>query len=208
MLVPGTAIFKVPDTVSVEVGATAMCAGATLFNALEGVGGRGHRSILIMGMGMLGLWALLISVARGFEKIVCLDLDEERLTIAKEAGATGTIHMKEVKTAQVLDKVRSQAPTGVDVCVDLTGQPETISLGFQSLRIGGTAKLVGSVTPVGLVTMDPFLIVKSSLSIDGVHNYHPRHLQQALRFAAKPEHGETIRKNTRCSNREQRSIMG
>ena len=50
------------------------------------------------------------------------------------------------------------------------------------LRIGGRYTLGGIVTPHADVTIDANLLVNKWITLRGVHNYHPRHLIQALDF--------------------------
>ena len=50
------------------------------------------------------------------------------------------------------------------------------------LRVGGRYTLGGIVTPDADVTVDANLFVKKWITLKGIHNYHPRHLIQALDF--------------------------
>jgi D-arabinose 1-dehydrogenase-like Zn-dependent alcohol dehydrogenase len=50
------------------------------------------------------------------------------------------------------------------------------------LRVGGRYVLAGLVSPGARTDIDANLIVRKLLSLIGVHNYHPRHLVQALDF--------------------------
>jgi threonine dehydrogenase-like Zn-dependent dehydrogenase len=50
------------------------------------------------------------------------------------------------------------------------------------LRVGGRYVLAGLVNPDANVTIDANMLVKRWITMCGVHNYHPRHLIQALDF--------------------------
>ena len=50
------------------------------------------------------------------------------------------------------------------------------------LRTGGRCVLGGVVNPDARVSLDANLILRRLLTLRGVHNYHPRHLAQALDF--------------------------
>jgi D-arabinose 1-dehydrogenase-like Zn-dependent alcohol dehydrogenase len=50
------------------------------------------------------------------------------------------------------------------------------------LRIGGRYVLGGVVNPGAMVTLDANILLRKMLTLRGVHNYHPRHLVEALDF--------------------------
>ena len=66
--------------------------------------------------------------------------------------------------------------------IEVCGYPEVIPSGIQMLRTGGRYVLGGLVNPGAFVNIDANLILRKLLTITGVHNYHPRHLIQALDF--------------------------
>ena len=190
-VVPGTSVFKIPDGVSDEVAATAMCAGATLANAFDGLGNQAGRSVLLMGAGMLGLWGIRLAMALGAETILVSDVDTGRLEYAARWGATDALPA--IPEDALLDAVRTLTDgRGADVCIDLTGRVDAIRTGLRALRTGGTLKLVGSVVPVGDLAVDPMDLVIRSLTVQGVHNYRPEHLGQALELVRDSDHHEAI----------------
>lgn len=190
-VVPGTGVFRVPEGVSDEVAATAMCAGATLANAFDGLADQDGLSVLLMGAGMLGLWGIRLAMARGAETILVSDVDAGRLDYAARWGATDAVQGDSEKA--LLDAVRVRTNgRGVDLCIDLTGRADAIAIGLRALRTGGTMKLVGSVVPAGDLAIDPMALVTRSLTVQGVHNYHPRHLHQALELVTDAKHHEAI----------------
>ena len=192
-LFPGTSIFRVPSGVTDAVAATAMCAGATMAHALEGAREGVHRSVVLVGAGMLGLWGIRLALLHGFDTIICVDLDRGRLDAARENGATDVVDAGGVEAQVVADRIRSlTSGRGADLCVDLSGSSEGIGLGLSALRVGGALKLVGSVVPLDASLFDPFEIVTRSLAIQGIHNYRPEHLGAALSLVQDPSHHEAI----------------
>ena len=73
-------------------------------------------------------------------------------------------------------------PDGVDAVIEVCGVPEVVTAGLKMLRIGGRYTLGGIVTPEANVTLDANILVKNWITLRGIHNYHPRHLIQALDF--------------------------
>ncbi len=78
----------------------------------------------------------------------------------------------------------AHADTGVvtDVVIELSGLPAAVSTALNSVDIGGRVVLAGSVAPRGTVPVDPEHLVRSLITIVGVHNYEPRHLAAAIDF--------------------------
>jgi threonine dehydrogenase-like Zn-dependent dehydrogenase len=83
----------------------------------------------------------------------------------------------------LVDRVKSLCPPdGADVVIEVAGTPDVIPSGLSMLRTGGCYALAGVVNPGALVTVDAHQILRRCLTVKGVHNYHPRHLIQALDF--------------------------
>ena len=68
--------------------------------------------------------------------------------------------------------------------VEAAGTAASVQAGLDLLRIGGTMVLAGTVAPVGKVGLDPEKAVRRMLTLRGVHNYHSRDLEAALKFLA------------------------
>jgi threonine dehydrogenase-like Zn-dependent dehydrogenase len=73
-------------------------------------------------------------------------------------------------------------PDGADAVIEVCGVPDVIPQGLQLLRVGGRYVLGGLVSPDANVTIDANMLVKRWITMRGIHNYHPRHLIQALDF--------------------------
>ena len=192
-LVRGTSIYKLPDTVTNEVAATAMCAGATLVHAFEGTPEIGVRSVVLIGMGMLGLWGIRTAIENGITRILCLDIDEERLAFALESGASDVLGTSGLSSIEVEQRVSSiLGGHGPDLVIELSGTPSGVEAAYQSVRTGGRLGLVGSVIPTRPLEIDPYEIVRRTLQIQGIHNYRPEHLEIALKFAENAEHHRAL----------------
>jgi alcohol dehydrogenase len=73
-------------------------------------------------------------------------------------------------------------PEGADAVIEVCGYAEVAIAGLQFLRTGGRYVFGGVVNPGSNVTLDANMILRKLLTIRGVHNYHPRHLIEALDF--------------------------
>ncbi len=114
-----------------------------LGNAMHAVTAAGvsGRSVLITGVGVIGLLSTGIARGAGAGQIVALDVDERRLAQAREFGATDTLLATDPDwPAQARRLTQGQGP---EVLIEMSGSPSAIKGGFQALRNGGTAALLG-----------------------------------------------------------------
>jgi alcohol dehydrogenase len=189
LLAPKTAVFHVPDGVPDDVASPAGCATATVAAALRHAGELAGAAVLIFGAGLLGLTAAAMARSRGAQAVIVADPNPERLARAESFGATAVAGSGELEAV-------IQAATaghGVDVAVELSGSPEAASDAVARLRVGGRCLWVGAVFPSRPVALIPETIVRRHLLIQGIHNYHPRDLADALTFLKDYHHSFPLR---------------
>lgn len=97
-------------------------------------------TIAIVGSGPIGLAALLTAQFFSPAKIYMVDLDDNRLTIAKRFGATDTINSGK---EDVLRKIMAETKDGVDVAIEAVGLPATFNVCQSIIRPGGNIAVVG-----------------------------------------------------------------
>lgn len=127
----------------------------------------GGERVLVTGLGMLGLVAVAVAVREGAASVYVSDLNPARVELAGRLGAV---------------EVGEGMPPNADVALELSGATTAVEQCIHSVDVGGTVVLAGSVAPAGEVSVDPEAIVRGWLTVTGVHNYEPRHLQQAVDF--------------------------
>jgi alcohol dehydrogenase len=69
-----------------------------------------------------------------------------------------------------------------DVVIEVCGDPSVIPQGIECLRTGGRYVLGGVVNPESFARVDANQILRKLVTLRGVHNYHPKHLGEALDF--------------------------
>ena len=168
----GQAVESLPDHVTDDAAAVAGCSIATVMAALEQAGPLNGRTVLINGLGMLGLTAVVAARAAGAAKVIAVDPHEQARTMAQ--GLAGGA-ADEVGAALAPDTV-------VDVVLELSGVRAGVQTALSALDLGGVAVLAGSVAPTSPVNLDPEWVVRGWRTITGVHNYEPRHLGAAVAF--------------------------
>lgn len=103
-------------------------------------------TVVIVGVGMIGLLALQAAVLTGAGQIVAVDVDSTRLERARSLGATHTIDSAKEDVAASLRALT--AGRGADAVVECVGAPITVGLAIECARKGGTVTLVGNIAPL------------------------------------------------------------
>jgi len=98
-------------------------------------------SVAIVGSGPIGLAALLTAQFYSPAKIIMIDLDDNRLEVAKRFGATSTINSSDGNAVAVLMKLTDSQ--GVDTAIEAVGIPATFELCQQIIAAGGTIANIG-----------------------------------------------------------------
>lgn len=100
---------------------------------------------VVVGSGMIGLLVIQALRCAGAGKIVAVDLDETRLALARELGATDVVRSEGDAT---LGRIQAAVGArGADVSFEVVGLTPTVELALQSVRPGGSVVLVGNVRP-------------------------------------------------------------
>jgi len=97
-------------------------------------------TIAIVGAGPIGMSVLLTAQFYSPSKIIMVDMDENRLEVAKTFGATHTINPLKGDVAKLIAK---ETKDGVDVAIEAVGVPETFDICQSIVRPGGHIANVG-----------------------------------------------------------------
>ncbi|MBM3730018.1 MAG: NAD(P)-dependent alcohol dehydrogenase [Actinobacteria bacterium] len=132
------------DDVRLEILGPLGCGFQTGAGAVvNSLGARPGTSIVIYGAGAVGLAGLMAAKIVGCGTVVAVDLHENRLSLAKELGATHTINAK--TTPDVTAEVRAITGGGTQYALDTTGVPAVLRGAVDALRPTGTLAVVGVV---------------------------------------------------------------
>jgi alcohol dehydrogenase len=182
-ILPGTWILKLPPDLSDEEATPLNCGVATMAAVTEAAAISLGDNVVIQGLGLLGLYGAAMAKARGARCVIGLDAVPSRLKVASKFGVDHAIDISCGGAQSVVTQIRTLCPPdGADTVIEVCGIPEVIRQGLQMLRVGGRYVLAGLVNPDANVTIDANMLVKRWITMCGVHNYHPRHLIQALDF--------------------------
>jgi L-iditol 2-dehydrogenase len=127
-------VFKLPPEISYEEGVfieplACVVRGLKIANFQRG------QSILIIGSGISGLLHIKLARSLGAKKIISVDINPYRLTMAKKMGADESIDAKNDVNKYIRDCNDGQL---VDLAVTCTGAPSAVKQAIQSVGFGGT----------------------------------------------------------------------
>ncbi|KAK7756203.1 hypothetical protein SLS62_001796 [Diatrype stigma] len=111
----------------------------------------GH-SVAVLGMGAVGLAAMLTAKALGAEQIVAVDIQESKLQAASSLGATHTINT--ANSPDLESALRDIFPGGLDRIVDTTGVIKLLEASARALAHDGTLALVGIPPPTATMQLN------------------------------------------------------
>jgi threonine dehydrogenase-like Zn-dependent dehydrogenase len=186
-LKPGGWVFKVPDELSDEVVAPVNCALCQVTYGLSVAGLRFGDTLVVQGLGGLGLNACAVAKEMGAECVIGIDGIPARLEAAKRFGADLVIDMREHTTpeARFLQVLALTGQRGADVVAEVVGLPEAFAEGAQFVRNGGALLEIGNISIGNTAPFDPSQIVAGSRRIYGVGTYDPWVIPKALDFLVR-----------------------
>jgi len=182
-ILPRSWILKLPAELTDEEATPINCGVATVVCVTEQAEITMGDAVVVQGLGLLGLYGCALAKARGARLVIGLDNVAARRDLALRFGVDQVFDPSAMNEAELVRKVRALCkPEGADAVLELCGTPEVIPSGIQMLRTGGRYVLGGLVNPDAFVRIDANQILRKLITLRGVHNYHPRHLIQALDF--------------------------
>jgi L-iditol 2-dehydrogenase len=100
----------------------------------------GERAVVV-GSGMIGLFVIQALRVAGCREVIAIDLDELRLGLAKELGASATIHPKQQDAVAAVMELTGE---GADVVVEVVGNAAGLATAIGCVRRGGRVGLIGN----------------------------------------------------------------
>ncbi len=132
-VIPESSIWKNAPSLRPEVACVQDPLGNAVYATLvEPVSGK---SMAVFGCGPVGLFSVGVARASGARPIFAVDVNDYRLGLARQMGAT---HLVKADDADVVQTIMTEtAGLGVDVVLEMSGAHAAIQQGFQVLTKGG-----------------------------------------------------------------------
>lgn len=191
---PDAFVFKVPDDMETHIAVMTelMTVTYNLDKAKElyTMGGEGFASgatVLIQGVGPMGLLHVLKAHILGAGKIIATDRSLSRLNLAKEFGADDVIAVDGTTQAERVAAVRDLTEgRGADVIVECTGFAEAIPEGMEMVRRGGTYVVAGVFADVGDIPINPHRhLLANQIRLLGMTNHPPTGYVNSMKLLNK-----------------------
>jgi len=144
-VVPAAGILPLPDGVPVTDAAVLGCAMLTGYGAVTHAAGvRSGESVVVYGLGGVGLAVLQSARLVGADPIVAVDVRPEKQALAEQLGATHFLLADPPGAKpEVPKQVRAITGNGADHAIECVGRASTIRAAWSSTRRGGATTVVG-----------------------------------------------------------------
>ena len=121
-------------------------------------------SIAVIGLGGVGLNALIAAHAAGAREIIAVDLRDDKLAFARELGATKTFNARNPDCAE---EIRSATSGGVDYAFEMAGSLPALELAWTITRRGGETVTAGLPHPDKRLSIPPVQLVGEERTLKG-----------------------------------------
>ncbi len=210
-LIPSFKYLAKLDGVDPDAATSLACSGLTAYTAIKKANQNSPEFLVIVGAGGLGLMGVQIANAITDAKIICVDIDDQKLNTAKEMGADFVINSKESDASEKIMSICNGK--GADSVVDFVNNPPTAKLDFTILRKRGNLVLVGLFG--GSFELSLVTIPLKSITIQGAYTGNYTDMVELLALARKGILNPIISKrytlneaNTALEDLKARKIIG
>jgi len=142
--IPQHILYKVPEEVTFTQAAMVEPV-AVAAHAVELASVGWNDSVVVVGAGMIGLFVIQVLRSKGCGKIIAVDIETEKLEMAKKLGADYIFNQKTDNVKQEIIALTSNR--GADCSFEVVGIDATVETAIESVRKGGTVTLIGNLSP-------------------------------------------------------------
>jgi threonine dehydrogenase-like Zn-dependent dehydrogenase len=193
-IVPGSFLVKVPDDLPSEVAVLteifAVSVGldrAKQMSAFPNESFRFDDTVVVFGVGPLGMCFLMKARMLGAGTIIAVDLSDYRLNFAKRLGADHVINAGATSKAERLQLIKDLTNgRGADMVVECAGVPQIVPEALEMLRVGGLLVEAGNFSDLGEVSISPHRhLCAKNVRILGVGGEEPAAYGPSMRQMAR-----------------------
>ena len=186
MLVDAKFAPRIPDNVDSAGVAPILCAGVTVYKGLKETEVKPGEWVMISGIGGLGHIAIDLAHAMGM-RVVAVDVDDEKLALAKEHGAELTYNAAKLSD-KLVETIQNDTRThdgvgGVHGALVTAVNGKAFPAAVGALRNGGTVALVG--LPPEAFPLDIFSTVLRGLTVRGSLVGTRKDMEEVLDFYSR-----------------------
>ncbi|KGA01871.1 L-threonine 3-dehydrogenase [Cobetia amphilecti] len=163
LALPAYNLFKLPDEISDDLAAIFDPFGNAVHTALafDVVG----EDVLITGAGPIGIMAAAVIRHIGARHVVITDVNDYRLALAEQMGATRTVNVSRESLKEVMAELDMHE--GFDVVLEMSGVPSAVEQMLDVINHGGKIAMLG--IPPGEMAIDWTKVIFKGLTIKGIY---------------------------------------
>jgi alcohol dehydrogenase len=122
------------------------------------------QSISIVGLGGVGLSALLAAIASGAGRVIAIDINEDKLKLARQLGAH---EIYNAMSETCIDDVRAVTNGGTHIAIETAGVPQALDLAYKITKRGGTTVAAGMPGPEASITLSHLSLAGEERTLKG-----------------------------------------
>lgn len=158
-------LVKIDADVPAAEAALFGCAVVTGVGAVVNTAGvRPGDTVAVVGLGGVGLNALLGAMAAGAGRLIAIDLNDDKLALARQLGAT---HAFNAGDADCVEAAREASHGGVDFGFEMAGSVAALDIAFRATRRGGTTVTAGISAPEDTYALNHINLVGEERTLRG-----------------------------------------
>ena len=160
--VPARIVYKLPDRLPFEQAALLESVSIAV-HAVNRHIPKPSETVVVVGSGMIGVLIVQVLKHKEARAIIAVDIDPQKLALAQRMGATRTVNPSGTDVAAAIRDLTGGR--GADVSFEVVGHSDTVGTAIHSVRKGGTAVLVGNLSPA--VELPLQAVVSREISVLG-----------------------------------------
>lgn len=158
-------LVKIDRDLPFEEAALFGCAVLTGVGAIVNTAGvRAGQSVVVVGLGGVGLASVLGALACGATPVVAVDLSEDKLALARSLGAVATVKADD---PEAVDQVRALTGGGADFAFEMAGSAAALDAAWRMTRRGGTTVTAGLPPPDAALAVNIVSLVAEERTLKG-----------------------------------------
>jgi len=158
-------LVKVDAELPFEHAALFGCAVLTGVGAVVNTAGvRAGQSVVVVGLGGVGLSSVLGALAAGASPVVAVDLSEDKLALARSLGPVQTVNAGD---ADAVEQVRALTGGGADFVFEMAGSVLALDAAWRMTRRGGTTVTAGLPPPEAALAVNVVSLVAEERTLKG-----------------------------------------
>lgn len=162
----GRAVVAIDPDIPLEIASLIGCGVSTGAGAALNTTPVPHgSSVAVIGLGGVGLSALMAAAVRGAADIIAVDPVESRREAAGALGATNLVDPADGEVAQQIRALTGRR--GADVVFEAVGRSATIETAIAATRRGGTTCVVGAALPEDRVALSAYDLFMNGKTLVG-----------------------------------------